>query len=96
MLFWFDSSLYNSFFVVDQTSEHHFILKRSFSTEYYEHYIRMLLIIILTMTNFFVFSVTSADPTTYEIQSFPTKNTPVLHLHFTRRNLLLAGGPYNT
>ncbi len=30
----------------------------------------------------------------YELQSFPTKNTPVLNLHFTRRNLLLAAGPY--
>ena len=26
--------------------------------------------------------------------NYRTKNTPVLHLHFTRRNLLLASGPF--
>ncbi|XP_064646268.1 transcription initiation factor TFIID subunit 5-like [Lineus longissimus] len=31
---------------------------------------------------------------TYLIRSFGTKDTPVLSLHFTRRNLLLASGPY--
>ena len=28
------------------------------------------------------------------LTSFATKHTPVLVLHFTRRNLLLAAGPY--
>lgn len=27
--------------------------------------------------------------------AYTTKSTPVLHLHFTRRNLLLAAGAYN-
>lgn len=26
--------------------------------------------------------------------TFPTKSTPVLATHFTRRNVLLAAGPY--
>ena len=26
--------------------------------------------------------------------SYHAKTTPVLHLHFTRRNLLLASGPF--
>ncbi|XP_074652274.1 transcription initiation factor TFIID subunit 5-like [Tubulanus polymorphus] len=30
----------------------------------------------------------------YKIVTWPTKSSPVLHLHFTRRNLLLAGGPF--
>ncbi|KAK2193410.1 hypothetical protein NP493_13g06024 [Ridgeia piscesae] len=34
------------------------------------------------------------NSTSYEIGSYPTKSTPVLSLHFTRRNLLLAAGPY--
>ncbi|CAL4074885.1 unnamed protein product, partial [Meganyctiphanes norvegica] len=29
------------------------------------------------------------------LRAFPTKNTPVLGLHFTRRNVLLATGPYD-
>lgn len=27
--------------------------------------------------------------------TYPTKSSPVIHLHFTRRNLLLAAGAYN-
>ena len=27
--------------------------------------------------------------------SYHAKSTPVLHLHFTRRNLLLASGPFD-
>jgi len=30
----------------------------------------------------------------FEMASFVTKSTPIHHLHFTRRNLLLASGPY--
>jgi len=33
-----------------------------------------------------------ADSRMYEIGSYPTKSTPVLGVHFNRRNLLLAGG----
>ncbi|XP_018023000.1 transcription initiation factor TFIID subunit 5 isoform X2 [Hyalella azteca] len=29
------------------------------------------------------------------LSTFPTKQTPVLSLHFTRRNVLLASGPFN-
>lgn len=29
------------------------------------------------------------------LATFPTKQTPVLNLHFSRRNVLLAAGPYN-
>ena len=34
--------------------------------------------------------------TSYEVRSLPTKNTPVLNVHFTRRNLLIASGPYGS
>ena len=36
---------------------------------------------------------TSAD---LMMASFATKHTPVLVLHFTRRNLLLAAGPFQS
>jgi len=36
----------------------------------------------------------TAEGRTFEIQSFRTKSTPILALHFTRRNLLLASGPF--
>lgn len=35
------------------------------------------------------------DSTTYEIGSFKTKKTPVITLHFTRRNLLVGFGPFS-
>jgi len=31
---------------------------------------------------------------TYLLRSYGTKNSPLLHLHFTRRNVLLAVGMY--
>jgi len=34
------------------------------------------------------------DGRVYEIGSYPTKSTPVLCVHFNRRNLLLAGGSF--
>lgn len=34
------------------------------------------------------------DSSTLLLGSYRTKGTPVLHLHFTRRNLLLAAGPF--
>ncbi|XP_077997297.1 transcription initiation factor TFIID subunit 5-like [Glandiceps talaboti] len=40
--------------------------------------------------------ITLSENTNYQLGSYPTKSTPVQHLHFTRRNLLLAGGPYKT
>jgi hypothetical protein len=30
----------------------------------------------------------------YEIGSWQTKKTPIIHLHFTRRNLLVGLGPF--
>jgi transcription initiation factor TFIID subunit 5 len=36
-----------------------------------------------------------SDAQTYEIGSFKTKLTPIIHLHFTRRNLLVGAGPFN-
>jgi len=36
----------------------------------------------------------TSDGRVYEIGSYPTKSTPVLCVHFNRRNLLLAGGSF--
>jgi transcription initiation factor TFIID subunit 5 len=40
--------------------------------------------------------LTKSDAQSYEIGSFKTKLTPVIHLHFTRRNLLVGVGPFTT
>ncbi|ELT88262.1 hypothetical protein CAPTEDRAFT_225253 [Capitella teleta] len=42
----------------------------------------------------FVFFFYRNESSAYEIMSYPTKSTPILSLHFTRRNLLLATGPF--
>ena len=34
------------------------------------------------------------DSENFLLGNYLAKNTPVLHLHFTRRNLLLASGPF--
>ncbi len=34
------------------------------------------------------------DSNNFEIGSFHTKLTPIIYLHFTRRNLLVAAGPF--
>lgn len=40
-------------------------------------------------------NVSLPENANYLISSFTTKSTPILHLHFTRRNLLLAVGSYS-
>ena len=42
--------------------------------------------------HFYIFSDDS--PSQFNYATYHTKSTPVLHLHFTRKNLLLATGPY--
>ena len=37
---------------------------------------------------------TTKSENQYEIGSWKTKLTPILHLHFTRRNLLVGIGPF--
>jgi len=37
-----------------------------------------------------------ATTNSFEMASFVTKSTPVHHLHFTRKNLLLASGPFDS
>ncbi|XP_070570065.1 transcription initiation factor TFIID subunit 5-like [Ptychodera flava] len=39
--------------------------------------------------------ITLSENTNYLLDSYPTKSTPVLHVHFTRKNLLLAAGAYS-
>lgn len=39
-------------------------------------------------------SSSSSTQKSFELASFVTKSTPVHHLHFTRKNLLLASGPF--
>ena len=36
----------------------------------------------------------SNEQNSFQVASFVTKSTPIHHLHFTRRNLLLAAGPF--
>ncbi|XP_006821419.1 transcription initiation factor TFIID subunit 5-like [Saccoglossus kowalevskii] len=38
--------------------------------------------------------ITLSENTNYLFGSYPSKSTPIHHLHFTRRNLLLATGPF--
>jgi transcription initiation factor TFIID subunit 5 len=37
---------------------------------------------------------TTKNENQYEIGSWKTKQTPIFHLHFTRRNLIVGIGPY--
>ncbi len=47
--------------------------------------------IIFYLSFFFIFR---SEKSNILLGSYPTRHTPVHHLHFTRRNLLMSSGPY--